>query len=194
MFELFFGLFWEAITTFISVTFLATGGITQEGSLFLIIFFTVFHAIGIFMLVKGIRKIIRDNKTNKLGEECYGCVIDLHPNGNYVNGSPQLNAKVLIYVKSEAQTKEIEEYAGTGISKYNVGEYIKVKYYNNDINFIGKVTENEIPLDVKNYIYRETPPIVPPQAQTPQQQGPIVYYESQDIVQVDGVRYKRIDS
>ena len=194
MFELFFGLFWEAITSLISFAFLIpvfSGDDTI--SIFLIGFFLLFHVIGIGLIIIGARKIIRDRSTSKLGEECYGYVIDISPNGNYINGSPQLNAKTVVYIRSENDVREIAEYSGTGTSKYNVGDYVKVKYYNNDINFIEKVPENTIPYDIKDKIYRETSPNISPAA-TERPQGPIVYYESEDIVQVDGVRYKRIDS
>ena len=37
-----------------------------------IIVFLAFLAFGIFLLIKGIKKLIQNQKTEKLGEECYG--------------------------------------------------------------------------------------------------------------------------
>ena len=42
------------------------------------IFFGIFWAIGLFLLFKGIRKIIRDTSINIKGEECFGKVCNIY--------------------------------------------------------------------------------------------------------------------
>jgi len=185
MFDLIFGLFWESITLiFTLIIVLDLKSSNDPANILILLSIIVFNGFGIYLLVKGLKKILDNKNTNKLGEECYGYIIEIAPNGNYINGYPQLNAKTVVYIKSEGNVKEIAEYSGTETSKYNIGEYVKVKYYNGDINFIERADENSIPNYIKDKIYCKID--THPQ--------PIVYYESEDIVQVDGVRYKRIDS
>ena len=89
MFELKFGMIWEAIVLIISVAFLSdivAGGEEAIALIPISLFLLLFHGIGIFLLFVGIKKVVANHKTEKYGEECFGKIIDIHRNGNSVNG------------------------------------------------------------------------------------------------------------
>lgn len=187
MFELIFGLIWELVAIPFMIIFV---GNSDDTPIFVVAIISIFVVVGIVMIIKGIVEIVKNMRTSKLGEEAYGRVINIKGNGQYINDSPVLVAEVKVYVKSLNQVIDCSEEVGTGIPKYDIGEYVKVKYYKGDINFLEKVNVDALPLDIKNYIYEEVKPTVESSSEV--HQGPIVYYESQDIVNVDGVRYKKI--
>ena len=188
MFELMFGLIWELICIPIFALFLIDVPAEEPIAMLpLIIMALIFNGVGILILAIGIKKIAKDKKTDLHGEETFGRVIDVHPNGNTFNGRRQYNALVEVYIKSENKTVQIEEVSGLGRSDYDIGDYVKVKYYNGDINFIEKVYPDYLPVDARTAIENS-------KTYTPAKKAsdPVIVYESADIIQVDGVRYQRI--
>ena len=190
MFELIFGIMWTAITALITFFFYGTtGDISVNGNwgsheefssmLWPKIFFGIFWAVGIFMLVKGIRKIIRDTSTNLKGEECFGKVCNIYNSGSYVNGKPELKADILVYINSIQETKMLSEVIGFDMYKYRIGSYVKLKYYNDDINLEGIIDVSELPSDAK-YQFEKS--------QTFSDSN------SKDTIIVDGIEYVRKDS
>lgn len=177
MFELGFGIFWSLMTLIMTIAFARSA---EEMQFSLIIFLGLFWLVGISLLVKGLKKIITDNKTEKLGEECYGQIKNIYPNGCYVNNAPEFNADFLIYIQSKNSMERITEKIGFDPNKYQVNSFIKGKYYNGDINIKEVVDYNLIPLNIRpnfdHLISAET------------------NVSGADIITVNGVRYKRIDN
>lgn len=189
MFYLIFGLLWELVSfpiLIVAVVSGVSGEVTE--TIWIGLFAIIFNGIGFTMLGIGIHKLIRDHQTDRFGEECYGRVLDVFPNGNTINGRRQYDANVEVYVKSLNTTITVKELSGTGGSDYEVGDYVRVKYYNGDINFIEKVYPDYLPNDVRQFIANSKVNIA-----TTKQQQPVIIYESSDVIQVDGVRYRRID-
>lgn len=143
MSELIFGIVWLAITITTSILC-----IVVKPSL--IIFFSLFYFIGIFLVVKGAKRLIKDKSTEKNGEICYGRIKEISPTGVTVNGNQQLKAKVYFYIPSLNKEEILDEVIGYSYNSYHEGEYVKLKYYNNDINILGKVDKNEVPQNVLN--------------------------------------------
>ena len=190
MFELIFGIMWTTITALITFGFYGTtGDVTVNGNLvshdefsaMLLpkIFFGIFWVVGIFMLFKGIRKILRDTSTNLKGEECFGKVCNIYNSGAYVNGRPELKADILVYIPSIQETKIVSEIIGFDMYKYRIGSYVKLKYYNGDINFKGIVDVYELPSDAK-YQFEKTQPFFD--------------LNEKNTIVVDGIEYVRKDS
>lgn len=48
-------------------------------------FFTIFLPQGIFLLVKGLKKVIKNKKTKKLGAECFAMIEGIYLTGTYMN-------------------------------------------------------------------------------------------------------------
>lgn len=160
MFELIFGIVWTAITAFITFGLYGFPGdvstntniVSQEefsSALLPKFFLGMFWAVGIFILFRGIIKIIKDISTNIKGEECFGKVYNIYNSGTYVNGRPELKADILVYIQSLQDTMIVSEIIGFNIGKYRIGSYVKLKYYNGDINFERIIDEYELPLDAK---------------------------------------------
>ena len=176
MLELFFGIFWCLLTLLFTIpVFTSSGGI----DLFLILFVGIFWAIGIFLLVKGLKKVIANHNTEKLGEECYAMIKNIYPNGNRVNGAPEFNADFLVYVSSKNTIEKVGESVGFNAFKYQPNTFIKGKYYNGDINIKETIDYNSIPLNVRpnfdHLISNNT-------NQT-----------TEEIITVNGVKYKKMD-
>lgn len=187
-FEIFFGIIWELISFPILIGFIDSIASGEFALNFPLGFFALlFNGIGFGFLAVGIRKKIRDTSTNKYGEECYGRVIDARPNGTSINGRRQYDAEVELFVKSLNQIIKAKEVSGLGSSDYKTGDYVKVKYFNGDINFIEKVYPDYLPVDAQQALKN-----VQVNIENYGPTAPQIIYESIDIIQVDGVRYKRI--
>lgn len=189
MFEIIFGTFWLFVTGIVTFGFYSgtADTITVNGQLvtqqefnemlFPKIFMGIFWAVGIIMIAVGVRKIIRNAKTEKFGEVCYGRITDIRRTGSAVNGVPELKAVVVVYIESLGTTQEIEEVIGLATKrKYNIGDYIEGKYYNGDINIDSYIPKDVIPLHIQDTFRNLKIGI------------------GEDEIIVDGVNYVRKDS
>ena len=161
MFKLKFGIIWTLFTGAIGAVFLVTinnsGGITindryvQNPTLSdlwpLYLFLGIFITIGIALIASGVKTVIANSKTNKYGIERYGYITDILPTGSYVNNRPELKAIVTVIDDDFGNTNTYEEIIGFDCNKYNVGDYIKVKHYENDINILHTLREDQVPYD-----------------------------------------------
>ena len=185
MFKFLFGLVWTAFVTPIFIMCLVAPGEQRNGAdmdPFLFIFFIVFEVIGLYMLISGLRQIIKDRKTKKHGIKCYGIVRDIQTTGSYVNDKPEYKA-ILDFVNPETnQLETIEEILGFDYNKYPIDSYVLCKYYQGDINLENLVSENEIPGDIKKHL-------------VPSQQMPnytnLEFSADKEYVTIDGVQYKK---
>lgn len=185
MFNFLFGLVWTSFVISIFIMCLIVPG-EQRGGIdmdpFLFIFFIIFEVFGLYMLISGLRKIIKDRKTKKNGIECYGIVRDIQTTGLYRNDNPEYKA-ILDFINPETnQLETIEEIIGFDYNKYPINSYVLCKYYQGDINLENIVSENEISVDIKKYL-------------APSQQVPNYYNlefsDDREYVTIDGVKYKK---
>jgi hypothetical protein len=160
MFELIFGAIWTAVSGFIAVIMYSVDTVEVNGvpvsqdvfreMLWPKLFIGLFLVIGIFMLVKGIVKILTNLRTQALGAETFGFVINIYPNGTYVNNMPMMNADVLL-VEDNGNVEQYTESIGRG-GKFNVGDYISVKKYANDINIGDRADRYSVPSHIRTCI------------------------------------------
>ena len=186
MFKFLFGLAWTAFVTPIFIMCLVVPG-EQRGGVdmnpFLFIFFILFEVIGLYLLISGLRKLIKDWKTKNQGIQCYGIVRDIQVTGSYVNDKPEYKA-VLDFVNPETnQLETIEEIIGFNYNKYPINSYILCKYYQGDINLENLISENEISGDIKSCLV--------PNQQVPNYSN-IEFSADKEYVTIDGVKYKRV--
>ena len=179
-----FGCIWTAFSMiFTIVVFLAS-----RHEIFPLIFCLVFDGIGIFMLVKGIKQYKKDKNTEKHGDIKYAIVLDVFPNGSYVNNRPQYSGKFGILDDDDIH-ETYEEIIGFN-PDIDIGEFVKVKCYNDDINIVEKVLESALPFEAKNCnnfidFSKEV-------LQTKEANGSIEYLSDDEIV-INGERYKKAD-
>ena len=182
MFSFVFGLVWTAIVTPIFVLSInITGGIGIPPSL--IVFFILFEGIGLFMIIKGLIKIIKDWKTKKHGIQCYGIVNDIQNTGSYINGRPEYMATLDFLNPETNRVETIEEIIGFDYNKYPLSSYVLCKYYEGDINLENPISENEIPENIKINLIPKNQPF---------NYSSIEFSEDREYVTIDGVQYKRI--
>lgn len=112
----------------------------------------IFGGVGCILFVHGLKEIIRNNKTENYGQECFGKVVYIYDTGTRVNESILYGAEVIVYINSEHRTMIVKEKVGFNPELYKVGTYVKVKYYRGDINFIGGVSESSVPIFIKESI------------------------------------------
>lgn len=159
MFKLKFGLLWTLFVTPIFIMCLVIpgeqrGGVDMSPGLF--IFFIIFEAIGLFLLVSGIKQVIKDKKTNKFGDITYGQIISIYGTGSSSNGKEELQAEILTYVSNQNTLKRFNEIIGFPPIIYNVGDFVQLKFYEDDINIIQTVSENMIPNTVLTLLKEES--------------------------------------
>ena len=155
MFELIFGIFWTAIIGVITLAMYSSGGTIRvngqlvsqsefNSMLWPKLFIGVFWAIGIFMIVLGLKKLLVNVKTSVKGIRTYGVVIDILETNCYANGHPQLKADVVVIMQNKT-TARYQEVIGYDYNKYRIGEALEVKHCDKDINILGIAIENQIP-------------------------------------------------
>lgn len=178
MFRFKFGLIWTLFTSIIFGFVIFVPADERNGaemSFGLGLFFLLFEAIGIFMLVSGIKQILKDKKTSKYGIEAYGRILRIFPTGASANGVPELQAEIGTYIPDTGETREFTEITGFK-PLYDVGDYLLLKYYEDDVNIVQRLEKNEVPvhfLEIINSKY--------------------LTKIDKDIIEIDGVKYKRID-
>lgn len=174
MFELIFGIIWTLFSSiFVFVTF-----ISEDVPLLFKFMMCIFLIIGIIMIIKGLQKVIKNMKTNNYGEICYGYIQNVYPDGSYVNGMPEYKADILTYIPSTNSTETISEIIGFNPMKYPTDSYVIGKYYEGDIN-LEEIVNNfeQLPINVQNCF-----------SNIEEEKKKI-----EDIVVINGVRYKRIE-
>ena len=186
MFKFLFGLVWTAFVTPIFIMVLLVPGEQRGGAdmdPFMFIFFMIFEAIGLYMIISGLRKIIKDGKTKIHGVECYGIVDDIKPTGSYVNDRPEYKAIVNFINPETNKLETIEEIIGFYYDKYPVDSYVLCKYYKGDINFEKIVYDNEIPEEIKKYLV--------PSPKTSDHYD-FEFSDDKEYVTINGIEYKRV--
>jgi len=164
MFELMFGGIWTAFIALMTFGFyggFGGGTITVNGEivsqaefnamLWPKLFFAVFWIIGLAMLFKGFKKLFANVATSSIGRETVGYVLDVVDSHCYVNGNPVWDAKI-IFLDSNNSVKTVSESVGLDYDKYPIGSFVMIKYHKDDVNIIGKASEYDAPMALKNLI------------------------------------------
>lgn len=185
MFNFIFGLVWTSIMTPIFIMCLVVPGEQRGGvdmDFFLFCILLLFELIGLFLLISGLKKIIKDKKTKKYGIQCYGIIREINETGSYINNNPEYKA-LLQFVNPETyQVENIEEIIGLDYYKYSVNSYILCKYYQGDINLEKQVSDNEIPGDIKKRL---------DSLQKKINSSDLEFSSDGEYVTIDGVQYKK---
>jgi len=173
-FFIIFGAIWTAIIAFITFIILFISGMTQNviestdasstigisvALIPMLAFMSIFWAIGIIILVIGIKKYKTDKATEKFGDECYAKIVNVYPSGTTVNGRREFKADFLVYVSMSRAVKKIAEIIGFDPVDFPVNSYARVKYYNNDINIKEIISVNSVPVNIRDAIesYKKQP-------------------------------------
>lgn len=142
MFQFKFGLMWTAFCIIFAIVI----GASESWGAFLII--VPFLMIGVYLISSGWKQIQRDKATARLGEFAYGIIVEISTTGAFVNDRPELQAEVLFL--KDGVSFRYQDVIGFDRNKYRVGDYVKLKHHEGDINILGKAFENDIPVEVMN--------------------------------------------
>lgn len=140
MFQFKFGLMWTAFCIIFAIVI----GASESWGAFLII--VPFLMIGVYLISSGWKQIQRDKATARLGEFAYGIIVEISTTGAFVNDRPELQAEVLFL--KDGVSFRYQDIIGFDRNKYRVGDYVKLKHHEGDINILGKAFENDIPVEV----------------------------------------------
>lgn len=156
MFQLIFGTIWTAFCSlflYIMLDGISTGATVMENLGVGLAVISVFLIIGIVLIATGLKKIIKNIKTNKHGKEAYGIILDIYHSGSSVNGRPELKADVLVHdgFVSDVYTEII----GFNRYKYSINDYLIVKVYEGDINIVDKIDQTHIPANILKKLNEE---------------------------------------
>jgi hypothetical protein len=179
-----FGLVWSGLIALFAGICIYFGNI-ETG---LLLVFLAFFAIGLWVMYLGIKDLSKNRKTNKYGEICYGIIksIDAATSSVEVNGRCQYKATVEFYFPPMNTTMSLSELYGYKMYKHYVGECVKVKYYNNDINIIeGNIDINTLPYNIQDCL------------KGVQQNNSVpdgLYTGNENEIVINGVRYVREDN
>ena len=196
MFYLVFGAIWICFMGVFTYAFYGTDGpvsvngqpISHEEFVEMVepaLFLAIFWLVGLIMLFIGIKKLLTDGKTRRLGYDTFGVITDIHRSGTRVNGRSLLNASVAIITQDNVVETYIEN-IGFNKKNYQYGDYVKIKHYQKDINILEHALEYEIP----HY-----------HLEILQKHSPIKNYEDcayddmsdGEVIVINGKRYRSID-
>ena len=137
MFDIILGLFWTFVSgiCFISSISVAVQNPGDKDIIWAIALSGGFVVIGVTFLIFGIKKIVRDKRTDKFGEICYAKITDVIFNGNSTNGVKYYDAYATVYVESKDEFVKTHDEIGKDPMKYPVGSYVAVRFYEGDVNF-----------------------------------------------------------
>lgn len=189
MFKFIFGLIWTAFVTPVFIMCLLIPGEQRNGAdmnIFLFLFFMVFETVGIYLIISGLKQIIKDKKTKKYGTQCFGIVRDIIHTGSYYNDKPEYKAVLDIVNPETNQIESLEEIIGFNDNKYPVNSYVQCKYFEGDINFDKAVSENEIPGGIKRLLVP-----IKQQHEKPEYMD-LEFSPDREYVTIDGVKYKKV--
>lgn len=157
MFKLFFGAIWLSfISVFTRIMYSDTGTVTVNGEivsheefhamLWPKIFIGIFWLVGILFFVSGLLEILKNYKTDKYGEPCYGRILNIYNSGTYINDVPELKANICVYLESTGTLEFVDEILGVATKvPYSKGDYIEGKFYKGDINITSEISQSNIP-------------------------------------------------
>ena len=171
MFKLKFGIMWTAIIVLIFIPSIVIfiglsanpdfpGAFPPEARLFLIpfaLFLFLFLAIGIFFICSGLRQVKKDKETDQYGIPTHGKITAIVPSGAYVNGTPELKARIHAYVPTENRVRVFEEIVGFAPSPYDEGDFLDLLYHENDVNIVRKIPQDSVPYSVMDKLENEQP-------------------------------------
>ena len=196
MFNLIFGIIWTLFSSLFFVVFfgISFDNTTSNGEVgfhfnseFIIPFLIIclFVGVGIFLIVKGARKVIKDSKTKKYGLPCYGVIRNVQQTGAYINEQPEYKAILDIINPNTNTVEQIEEIIGFDYNKFPIGSFVMCKYYEGDINFEHKIEPGEVPSSFRDVLKPAT-------YKSEIGYNDIVFSDDREYVSIDGVKYKRI--
>ena len=159
MIELIIGIIWEtvvAIVTFLlwfTDTNVRVNGTYMNHNEFSSLLWPkiligLFWIGGAIILIRGIRKILKNQKTEKNGEQCYGKICGIRPTGAKIMGKTVYKVLVATFIQSFNQTNILETEIGTDNIAYSVGTYVELKYYKGHTKIDKIIEMNQIPQEI----------------------------------------------
>jgi hypothetical protein len=109
--------------------------------------------IAMVLIIGYFKKKKIDVTTKVHGEECYAKVLDCLETGNFAFNKREVKVIALLYSEHENKRRVLEEVVGyNNIESYPKDSYLKVIYYNDDINVKNIIDEREVPSNIKTYL------------------------------------------
>ncbi len=155
MFKLLFGIIWTVLCV---VILIAMQGAETKGdgeASIVVIVLVVFIIVGVFLILMALKKIIADMKTSIKGFETYAIVTGIGTTGTRINNNPVYKVETVV-IEENGLTGIYSEEMGMNYNKYRVGEYLRVKHYDADINILGKVNVRDVPPQVREKLECES--------------------------------------
>ena len=148
MFELIIGLIITGYSTYKIYTFFA---IVKNPPLFFLVLSLIGLIIalicGLWLLIKGLIKVINNIKSSLKGTKYYASIADMIPAKSLVKAAPIMKMTFKVYIEEENSVANIEEEICILGYKFNLklGSYVIVKYYKSHVKVVKIIKEDEIP-------------------------------------------------
>ena len=171
MSDIIFAIVWLAIWGILSI-YIGIGSLL----------FTLLPLIfGFNLLIKAIKRHVKNIQAANYGEECYGRITEFRGTGATTNGKPQLKA-VIKFLNPKTNQTEIGEYViGYDPGEYSIGSYVLCKCYKGTIIIENTIFEENIPENIREYI-----------VQYEVDSSKVEFSSDGEYVTIDGDEYKKI--
>ena len=116
--------------------------------------------VGILIMCKGIKSIIHERTLNKKGFDTYGIIVDINQEKYTRMSYGQVKRYVYFYgdIRVVGEDGKVYRYIkslGSDRTKCNIGDFLKVKYLNNDIQILNSVPEYAVPTRISTTLNSE---------------------------------------
>ena len=150
-----FGLTWIiAVTIIFAAVYLNLVPVPQmtDISTGVSLLFILLEGIGVYCTVSGLTVVSKEKRTAKMGTRTFGRILDISATDNVVGSVPELIASIVVYVPTINKVYLFEENIGKGPSKYDVGMYVVVKQYEDNVSILEITEKEKIPQSVVTMI------------------------------------------
>jgi hypothetical protein len=116
---------------------------------------------GLAFFIYGFKEVYKDSRTHLSGVDTYGFVIYVDKSIAKIGDEHILQATAAVVTHQKGKNKNllgeikiVEEDIGLAPARFAVGDYVKVKYCKGDINFVSKVSVDDVP---EEYLHKLEP-------------------------------------
>ena len=114
-------------------------------------FLIMFLFTGIYMIIKGVKKVALSASISKNGKACFAMIKNIY---QISDDAKVYNVEVAIYVED---TDTVEYTSFDSVMRFNKGDMLLVKYYNREVKIIDELSVNAIPIEIqKRFFSNET--------------------------------------
>lgn len=137
------------ITCLMTYCIMITIPMSGSNKMNVMFFLICFLLLGIYLIIKGLRKIASDVEASSKGEKCFGMIKSVHRMGDNL-----YNYEVAVYIE---KINKVEVTYFDSLFDYKVGTFVVTNYYDREARLVEEISVHSIPIEIqKKFFTNET--------------------------------------